>query len=140
MSVPVYKRKESKLEVFIKARTLATYTIQICANDKTFPKEFRTLITGEIVKEAKDIFLNICEANKVRVIDASSAEERLGLQQKANRGCDRLLWLIELAFKIFHLRAKRVEYWARLTLETQELIRKWHATDKKRYADVLESN
>lgn len=136
-NVPEYKRKESKLKAEVKARILATYTAQICSNEKVFPYRYQRLLTLEIVKEAKDIFLNSYAANKIKVTDAIAAEERLTLQARAITGCKKLLPLIELAHKVYHLDIKRVEYWTRITMESQTLITKWHESDVERYSLML---
>lgn len=136
-NVPEYKRKPSKLKAEIKARTLAAYTAQICSNEKVFSQKYQQLLTLEIVREAKDIFLNCYAANKTYVSDAITAEERLTLQVKALTGCKKLLPLIELAYKVYHLDVKRIEYWTRITMECRELISKWHESDVERYALML---
>lgn len=47
-----------------------------------------------------------------------------------------LLALLSLAHSLFHLKNKRVAYWAKMTIETRGLIRKWHEADVKRYGNL----
>ena len=65
MSVPEPLRHKGRLEVHVKAQYLASYTIKILANDKTFPPE----IDGELVKRIKDsaisIYAKAWSANKI---------------------------------------------------------------------------
>ena len=48
MSVPASLRSESKLEVIIQARSLASYTINITKNQKTFPPEYNNGIKQKV--------------------------------------------------------------------------------------------
>ena len=52
MSVVQSKRGQGELEVLTKARELATYTIKICTNEKSFPKRYGWCITNKIVENA----------------------------------------------------------------------------------------
>jgi len=69
MSVVQSKRGQGELEVLTKARELATYTIKICTNEKSFPKRYRWCITNKIVENAIEINSNIGKANDVYVTD-----------------------------------------------------------------------
>ena len=62
-NVPEYKRKKSTCEAIIKARHLATYTIQICANSKVFLPEYNSSLTDEIVHDAKEAYILAWEAH-----------------------------------------------------------------------------
>ena len=52
MSVPKGKRTEGKLQVLVELQALCAYTIQICKNEKNFPKRDRWILTQHIVKLA----------------------------------------------------------------------------------------
>lgn len=60
MSVVKSKRGQGKLLVYTRANELAVYTIQICANEKHFPKRYRWCITNKIVECA--VTINNCVA------------------------------------------------------------------------------
>ena len=40
------------------ARELAVYTIQICKNKKVFLPEYQSALTDDIIRTAKDIYIN----------------------------------------------------------------------------------
>lgn len=139
-NVPEYKRKKSTCEAIIKARHLATYTIQICANSKVFLPEYKSSLTDEIVHDAKEAYILAWKANSIRVTGQLAGELgtlRLQLQKEAILNCKSLLPLIELAQKVYHLGSGRIEYWARLTLETASALTNWHEGDIKRYKNMI---
>ena len=79
-------------------------------------------------------------ANDLRVmkpvsqeIDQEAREARYRLQTKAIQDCNELLVLIDMAYGTYHLSAKRIEYWGRITKEAREYIKKWRDADKRRY-------
>ena len=67
MSVPAGQRAKSKFEVLIKARELAKYTLDITKNEKVFKVEYQNSLTNDLIKIAKDIFINCWIANNKRV-------------------------------------------------------------------------
>ena len=83
MSVVQSKRGESDLTLITKANELATYTINICTNEKNFPKRYRWCITNKIVEFALDINNKINMANSVFVKDESDYLLRKGYQTEA---------------------------------------------------------
>ena len=137
MSVPASLRSESKLEVIIQARSLASYTINITKNQKTFPPEYNNGITNNIIETATNIYMNCWTANNIYVDSIEDMQERLWLQEKACNDCNNLLALIQLAQPIFHLKTKRIKFWGSKTIEVRNKIRKWNESDKKRYIESL---
>lgn len=134
MSVPETQRGQAKLQVLVDARYLAKYTLQITANEKVFKPEYQRSLTDDIVKTAKDIFTMAWTANNIRVgDDIENWNERKRLQEMATRKCNDLLALIDLAKPVFHLSAKRVKYWGKLTIKVRQEIRNWKTGDSKRY-------
>lgn len=131
MSVPASLRSESKLEVIIQARSLASYTINITKNQKTFPPEYNNGITNNIIETATNIYMNCWTANNIYVNSVEDMQERLWLQEKACNDCNNLLALIQLAQPIFHLKTKRIKFWGSKTIEVRNKIRKWNESDKK---------
>lgn len=139
-NVPEYKRKESTCAAVVKARHLATYTIQICANDKIFLPQYNLSLANEIIRDAKESYILAWKANKIRVEKTGARELaslRLRLQKEAITNCKSLLPLIELAQKVYHLDKSREEYWARLTLETADILTGWYRSDAKRYKNMI---
>ena len=134
LSVPEPLRHKGRLEVHVKAQYLASYTIKILANDKTFPPE----IDGELVKRIKDsaisIYAKAWSANKINAsTNKVNREMRYRLQREAWMLCNELLAYIGIAKQVFHLREKRMKYWSWLIISTQALIQSWIDSDVERY-------
>lgn len=144
MSVIESQKGENKFEVLIKSRNLASYTINICDNDKVFTKEHKESLTRKITDIAIDIFCCVNEANEIVIrIDLSkddlskNLKERQELQYKAIRDCKQLLSLIQIAKPVFHLTSKRVKYWGEMTIEVRTLIQRWKDADRNRLKAYL---
>jgi len=140
MTVPAEKRKEGRLAVLVKALEVANYTNQILANKKKFPVEFDDVLGNDIKRHGQAIYRNCKLANDLRVqkpvtgeIDEEAKEARYRLQTNALQACTELLIDIDMAYGTYHLPAKRVAYWGKITREAREYIKKWRAADKKRY-------
>lgn len=140
MSVPEEKRKEGRLTVLVKALEVANYTNNILANRKKFPVELDEVLGNDIKRNGQAIYRNCRLANDLRVqkpvtgqIDEEAKEARLRLQTNAIQACTELLICIEMAYGTYHLSAKRVAYWGKITKEARDYIRKWRDADKKRY-------
>lgn len=119
------------------ARELAVYTIQICKNKKVFLPEYQSALTDDIIRTAKDIYINAWTANNIRVTEKNKKELwlwRSKLQRQAILDCNNLLALIGLAPPLFHLKGKRVEYWSEQTLKVRNYIKKWRESDVDRYS------
>ena len=135
MSVPEGKRSHSYLEIFVKCRQLAAYTIKICCNENVFLPKYQNAITNDIMRTAKDIYIHCWTANNIRVVDVDTYRERYRLQRIAHRECNNLLALIQIAGSIFHLKHKRIKYWGEIILEVRNMIAKWYDSDCKRYKE-----
>lgn len=140
MTVPAEKRKEGRLAVLVKALEVANYTNQILANKKKFPVEFDDVLGNDIKRHGQAIYRNCKLANDLRVqkpvtgeIDDEAKEARYRLQTNALQACTELLIDIDMAYGTYHLPAKRVAYWGKITREAREYIKKWRAADKKRF-------
>lgn len=134
MSVPEPMRHKGRLEVHIKCQYLASYTIKILANEKTFPPEVDSELVSRIKNCAIDIYAKTWSANKLNVksneIDRAM---RYQLQREAWNQCNEMLAYIGIAKQVFHLRAKRMKYWGGLITEAQRLIQGWIESDAIRY-------
>lgn len=126
-----------QLDACLKARELAEHTIRCCGNRKIFLPEYDGGVTNDLLTAAKKIYICAWTANNVRVDDSAEKWQRRNkLQEEAALQCNNLLALLSLAHSLFHLKSKRVAYWAKMTIETRGLIRKWHEADVKRYGKL----
>lgn len=134
MSVPEPLRHKGRLEVHIKGQYLASYTVKILSNNKTFSPEVDSELVRRIKTCALDIFSKAWCANKIRA-DANSMnrEMRYRLQEEAILQCDEMLAYIGIAKTVFHLRSKRMKYWGSLIIEERALLQAWKESDIKRY-------
>ena len=138
MSVTVDQREEGKFSLATKAEYLARYTIEITANESVFTPEYRKQVTDDIIETAKNIYLGIREANDVNVrvgtvFHLEDYMERNRLQRETLRNCKRLLYLIDIAHRIFHLSSKRVKYWGKLVKNVKDRVYGWIDDDTVRY-------
>lgn len=133
MSVVKSKRGEGKLVVITKARELAKYTLKICANENNFPKRYRWSLTNKIVDSAMTIHNSANMANSIYIYDDNDYVLRKRYQTIALAETYALLGMIDIAFDIYGLTADRVEYWTRLCMDVQALLRNWRKADKDNY-------
>lgn len=75
MSVPEPKRHKGRLEVHVKCQYLASYTIKILANEKTFPPDVDKELICRIKNCAIDIYVKAWEANRLNA--KPGGEDRL---------------------------------------------------------------
>lgn len=54
-------------------------------------------------------------------------------QTKALAETYALLSMIDIAYSVFSIESKRIEYWTRLVNEVQVLLRNWRKSDYDRY-------
>ena len=134
MAVPEMLRGEGKFTLLIKAQELATYTIKIVANEKVFNPLYTRNIIDDIVFCAKEQFLLLSEANDINVQDESDWRKRRRCQLDALRYLKRLLRLIDIAHRVFHLPTSRVKYWGGLVIEMRIRVEKWNKKDTDRYS------
>ncbi len=140
MSVPVNQRSHGKLEAYVKAYELATYTLRITKNKKVFTEDFQECLTGRIILAAVETYLAVGKANDKQVRSAGDRAEyskRVALQCEAIERCNELIKLITLAKPIFHLSSKRVKYWIGLARDTRSLIKAWSDADIKRFSPLF---
>ena len=123
-----------QLEAAEKALDLALHTIKICKNKKIFLEEYQDALTNDIIRCAKDIYTYTWNANNVYVRpDNGRWRERERLQMAAISKCNELLALINIARRLFHLKGNKVRYWSQLTIDTRQMIHKWHEANAKQY-------
>lgn len=134
MAVPVNKRGENTLEVWLKAVDLAKYTMEITANTKNFPGRYRVM-TDRINDAAIGAAGKLWKANKVFIgngCDPRAKQDRAYLQNSAINDLDDLLFLIDLAGKALHRPTKKTAFWAEKAIAVKRLAVKWRESDRSR--------
>ena len=137
-TVPERRRNtgEKKWNLLIRANELTCYTLQICTNENTFLPRYQGAITNNIIHAAIMIYVNCWDANQIKVAEDTpqkDREERRSLQDQAIRYCNRLLALMQIAQRLLHLKASRIEYWGKHTKDVREGIKRWQESDRSRY-------
>lgn len=100
MSVNVGQRnvpdnpQNRQLEACEKAMELAMHTIKLCVNENVFVKEYQSALTYDIIRTAKDIYINAWSGNNVYVNSKERWTERERYQLTAITKCNELLALI----------------------------------------------
>lgn len=136
MSVPKDQRGKSKCKACTSACDLCKYTIQIIHNPNTFDPKYSRVI-DRIEDVVLDIHISCGNANDIVVKTEKDMNERISLQKYAYEKCKELLRLIDLAYPLFKLRWKRIDYWVGETIKTRDLISAWCKSDYKRYSARL---
>ena len=139
MSVPEGERGEGRFTLPIKAEELARYTLTITKNEHIFLPEYQKPLTDDLINCAKNAYLCIREANDIRVDPTSGTfladkRERQNAQKDAIRFLKRMLSLIDLSRRVFHLSTKRVKFWSAMVIEVRDRTRRWMESDMRRYS------
>lgn len=134
MSVRTYDRTQGKLEVLEKCRILIEYSIPILKNENLFPKRDRWILTKPIVDELIGALVCIRRANSTFVVTDLDYRYRRQNQIEAHARLDAALSLIDIAFNVLNLEARRVEHWIGLILDTDDKLKSWMKSDKERYS------
>ena len=100
------------LDAAWKARGLSLHTMKICKNKSIFLPEYQSALTDDIIRLSKDIYLKVRRSNNIRMDvkdltrKAKNWEVRSNLQVSAILDCNDMLYLIELARALFHLKGE----------------------------------
>jgi hypothetical protein len=139
MSVAKGDRKESSsnLETAKMLKGLCVYTIQICKNEKNFPKRDRWILTAPIVKCAVKAYAKVLEANAITVVKLDDYMMRRKCQVQARKKLKAMIGLVEIAYTTLSLEESRLEYWTGYIKGCMDILSKWRAADRKRYAKQL---
>ena len=139
MSVAKGDRKESSsnLETAKMLKGLCVYTIQICKNEKSFPKRDRWILTAPIVKCAVKAYAKVLEANAITVVKLDDYMMRRKCQIQARKKLKAMIGLVEIAYTTLSLEESRLEYWTGYIKGCMDILSKWRAADRKRYAKQL---
>ena len=145
MAVKVSDRSEAKLEALEKTFEFVQYTLQLCNNEKIFPKRHRWYMTARIanavlecyteLKEANDTYVN---AEDVSYANVSKARSRLDHEQMAKDKISEVLALMQFAYEDPHfpIESKRMNYWTHLCLECKKLIQGYADRDRLRFGKI----
>ena len=131
-------KTSEKLETTEMLKGLCAYTIQICKNERNFPKRDRWILTQHIVREAVKAYTHAKKANAVEVVTMDDYQLRRKHQVKARTCLEALISLIEIAHLVLSLEADRVEYWTACAVNCEKMLAAWRASDRKRYKTRLE--
>lgn len=118
------------------AMKLAEHTLKNCKSEKHFSPEYKDSITQPLIEAARNVYVKSYTANKIRVTTQEGWERRKALQLEAIQCAMEMPALINLARRLNHLRRGKTEYWIKLSIETRDLLIKWHSADKRRYEKI----
>ena len=128
-------RREGKLALAVLARMHAKYVMQITSNPKIFDPRYYHAITEDLIRTSKDIYRSIWAANNALVKSKGDYAARRKYQIRAVMLCNMMLADIEIAQSVFHLKGKRMRYWAGTIIEIRNKARAWVESDAKRYRE-----
>lgn len=138
MSVRKNEQSTSSFNTLDAVLKLVSHTCNILSNDKVFIPRYQKFIDG-VAEETCMIYHKCRVANKIdmRTSDKQAyeynAKERLQLEREALELCEHLHSDIMISQKLFHLKASKVRYWTKLTVEAQNLIGAWYKSELRRY-------
>lgn len=120
---------EKEMQVIIKAKELASYTLKVTSNNNNFPKKFRFTLVDRMQRKSFDIYESLLEANRTRV---ENKYTRYDLQTQAIVSCEELLFYIEMSMMQNIITSKRAEYWSGLVSDVKHMTLAWRKRDKDR--------
>ena len=136
MSVHKALRKQTKLDVHVKANALVKHTVHICSNGRVFDPKYAAF-TARIVDTTVQAGQHLWAANNVLVGERPDRwHRRRDLQEGACEELDSLLYLIEVAHTLYDLRSGKYFHWARMATEVRDLARAWRDSDARRYGHL----
>ena len=138
MSVPVWKRNEGTLDLFMLANDFAVHVLRVTSNEKIFLPIFKESITSKINELVINIYTNLWKANLTK-LSQENYSQRLSFQKKALYDIDDFLAIWNLAIRAFHLRKAKSSYIVEKILTIQEITKKWINSDINRLKDVEQS-
>lgn len=137
MAVVKGERTEGYLVVLNKMRILSVHTLEKCRQEKIFPKSSRWVMAKPIMDECLAALTAIRRANAVFVgSDPVAWRYRRSQQIEAHSHIDAFMTLLDLAYNTFRIEPQQMEYWMKLTSETDEKLKAWMKSDKERYGHL----
>lgn len=117
----------------MQANEMVSHTLTVVKNEKIFLPSDNGAISNRILDMAIQIYCDANEANELNIPKGDKWKERDELQKKAIRRCNRMLGLINIARKRYHIKGRKIKYWCKLVRDTREKIKEWNQGDNKRY-------
>ena len=135
MSVPVHKRSENKLQALKDTLAMTSYTVQMCENEKIFPKKCRWTLCTRIIDTCLDSIIKIRQANKVRPANIEQARLRVRLQYQVLMNFEALWGLMTVAFESYSIPSEKVGIWSQKMLTAEECVAAWRKNDMSRFKE-----
>lgn len=134
-SVRKKDQSEHRFTVLDKCLDLYEHTTTVTANPKF--QQCPTL-TDRINDEAAMIYhLCRCANEDLDARDKQEAVMRIKMQTEALEHCKWLKTYIMLAQKKLHFRARKATYWTGVVNTAMDYIKKWQASEKRRYKETF---
>lgn len=123
MSVRQGERSQQHFEYLNQAKTLTLYTIQICSNEKIFPKSQRWVLSQRIINETLDILSNVRKADSIPKEESKENRDFIKYHLvEARAHLNVLLGLMDIAYIRYHIDSNRIEYWTGLCVDLLDSI------------------
>jgi len=132
MSVPKNKRTENKLQALKETLDMVKYTIQMCENEKIFPKKARWNLCSRIIENCLDIVAKVRQANRIDASTIPLAKMRLSLQYQVLLDFEALWGLMTIAYESYCIPSQKAGIWSSLTLAAENRVIGWRKHDMER--------
>lgn len=119
-----------------KAEDLAAHTINLCSNERHFPKRKRWLYADRIVGKALEVNTLIHEANAIYPSDKSRLRLRLEYEDRALASIAGLYSLVAIAKRTSDLSLDSVEHWLSLIEEERKLLQGMRSADREKLPNL----
>lgn len=133
MSVPKYRRSENKLQAIIDTVNMSKYAIQMCENEKIFPKKTRWTLCNRIIDECINAVCSVRAANKIKVVDEETLAKRSDLQFDALLSFETLCGILTIAHDLYSIPVDKIEHMSALLLQAEEMVAAWRRADKAKF-------
>lgn len=133
MSVAKGEQGRCKSHIMMTLKALHEHTMQVTDGKKFSDKPAYRELVSSICRTSERMFIDAFTANNIYVKSTQTYEKRIDCSTNAILGCNSLLALIELAYRIYHLRGKQVVFWANMVIEARDELSAWRKSDKDRY-------
>ena len=137
MSVPKYRRSENKLQAITDTVNMSKYAIQMCENEKIFPKKCRWTLCNKLINTCIKTVAEIRQANSITVKTKEDAEKRIGLQKSVLLDFEAIWSIMTIAEDHYSIPNDKIAIWSNLMLTAEDKVKAWKDSDVKRYSDLL---
>ena len=140
MTVPVHRRGENKLQAYKDTVAMTSYTLQMCENQKIFPKKCRWTICTKLIDYCLDSIIKIQQANTIKGTTPDEAKLRLKLQREILYNFQALWALMTVAYEAYSIPSAKVDIWSQLMLTADNRVSAWRKYDMDRFKKVFGKN